>query len=194
MKELIDGLLLGDGSLDKRAKNARYRHSCKHKEYIEFIINELSKFNVITSTIYDKDNGYGTGRVYQCYSKISTELTINYLRWYNDKKKVLPDDIELTKLSLLHWYIGDGCLDIDKGYLRQINIAAHSFTFEEREILCSKLTDLGFKVSNTKNGKINICKSSVLSFLSYIGECPVECYKYKFNISELNKPQPKYKS
>lgn len=194
MKELIDGLLLGDGSLDKRNKNARYRHSCKHREYIEFIINELSRFNIVTNTIYDKDNGYGTGRVYQCYSLVSTELTTHHSRWYNNRRKVLPDDVELTKLSLLHWYIGDRCLDTDKGYLRQINIAAHSFSFEEREILCKKLTGLGFKVSNTKYGSINICKRSVPTFLSYIGECPVECYKYKFDISKLNKPQPKYKS
>lgn len=194
MKELIDGLLLGDGSLDKRAKNARYRHSCKYKEYIEYVIKELSKFGVFTETIYDKDNGYNTGRVFQCYSKIHNELTIHYKRWYNNKKKILPSDLILTPLNLLHWYIGDGGFDSDKGYLRQISIAAHSFSFEEREILCNKLRNFDLKVSNTKNGKINITKKSIPLFLSIIGKCPVECYQYKFDTSIYNNPQPKYKS
>lgn len=194
MKELIDGLLLGDGSLDKRAKNARYRHSCKHKEYIEYVIKQLHEFGVFTETIYDKDNGYKTGRVFQCYSKVHNDLTKHYERWYKNKKKVLPPDLKLTPLVLLHWYIGDGGFDSDKGYLRQISIAAHSFSFDEREILCEKLREFGLKVSNTKKGKINITKKSIPLFLSIIGECPVDCYQYKFDTSTYNSPQPKYKS
>ncbi len=194
MKELIDGLLLGDGSLDKRAKNARYRHSCKHKEYIEYIIKELFSFGICTETIYDKDNGYGTGRVFQCYSKIHKNLTTQYERWYIDKKKTLPSDLILTPLILLHWYIGDGGFDSDKGYLRQISIAAHNFSFEEREILCDKLRNFNLKVSNTKRGKINITKKSIPLFLSIIGECPVKCYQYKFDTSIYSNRQPKYKS
>ena len=194
MKELIDGLLLGDGSLDKRAKNARYRHSCKHKEYIEYVIKQLHEFGVFTETIYDKDNGYKTGRVFQCYSKVHNDLTKHYERWYKNKKKVLPPDLKLTPLVLLHWYIGDGGFDSDKGYLRQISIAAHSFSFNEREILCEKLREFGLKVSNTKKGKKNITKKSIPLFLSIIGECPVDCYQYKFDTSIYNSPQPKYKS
>lgn len=164
MKELIDGLLLGDGSLDKRAKNARYRHSCKYKEYIEYVIKELFKFGVFTETIYDKDNGYKTGRVFQCYSKVHDELTVHYERWYNNKRKKLPSDLILTPLIILHWYIGDGGFDSDKGYLRQISIAAHSFSFYEREILCNNLRNFGLKVSNTKRGRINITKKSIPLF------------------------------
>jgi hypothetical protein len=193
MKELIDGLLLGDGSLAKTCKNARYRHSCKHKEYIEFIIKELQNVEVYIKTVYDKDNGYNTGRVFQCYSLVNSELTFHYERWYHNKKKSLPSDLMLTPLILLHWYIGDGGFDSDKGYLRQISIAAHSFSFEEREILCNKLRNFDLKVSNTKNGKINITKKSIPLFLSIIGECPVKCYQYKFDTSIYNNPQPKYK-
>ena len=192
MLELIDGLLLGDGSLDKRAKNARYRHTCKHKEYIEFIIKELSNFDIIINTIYDKDNGYNTGRIFQCYSKVHNELTVHYNRWYNNRKKIVPIDLELTPLILLHWYIGDGGFDSNKGYLRQISICAHSFTFNEREILCDKLRNYDLKVLNTKNGRINISKKSIPKFLSIIGECPVKCYQYKFDTSIYNKSQPKY--
>lgn len=194
MKELIDGLLLGDGSLDKRAKNARYRHSCKHKEYIEHVIKELSKFGVITETIYDKDNGYGTGRVYQCYSKVTDELTVHYNRWYKDKKKIVPADLELTPLVLLHWYIGDGGLDVAKGYLRQLRFAAHSFSFEEREFIKQKMCKYGLKVNNGKSGIISISKNSIPLFLSIVKECPVDCYQYKFDTSIYKEHQPKYKA
>lgn len=193
MKDLIDGLLLGDGSMCKRAKNARYRHSCKHIEYLKFVITALQKYGVEIPTIYDKDNGYGTGRIFQIQSRVSVQLTEHYSRWYSEKKKVVPEDVSLTPLTILHWYIGDGWLDTDKGYLRQIGLATHSFSPLEREVLCSKLIELGLKAANRPDGRINICKSSVFDFLEYIGECPVECYKYKFDVLKYNKPQPRYK-
>ncbi len=195
IKELIDGLLLGDGSLrkGKKSKNAIYTHSCKYKEYLLFLIAELKVHDIKINTIYDKDNGYSTGRVFQIHSLISEKLTYHYNRWYIDNKKILPKDIILTPLVLLHWYIGDGGFDSCKGYLRQISIAAHNFSYEDREILCDKLRELNLKVRNTKRGNINITKKSIPLFLSIINECPVECYKYKFNTLIYNKPQTKYK-
>lgn len=156
MKELIDGLLLGDGHLAKQAKNARYAHSCKHKEYIEYLMQELGKQNIIVNHIYEKDNGYKTGKVYQCYSLTNTTLTIHHSRWYTNRKKNLPNDLQLTPTILLHWYIGDGTFDTCQGYLRQISIAAHSFSIEERIRLCDQLSKLGLKVRNSKRGNIHI--------------------------------------
>jgi|SRR5690625_52 len=195
MKKLLDGLLLGDGSLDFRGQGARYRHTCKHREYVEWIRNEMESYGVkFTPTIYEKPNGYGTGVGYQIYSRNYYFFTENYSRWYTkDKKKIVPLDLILTPESVKHWYIGDGGFDSDKGYLRQISISAHSFTYEERDILVQQLIDLGFKASNRKRGLICISKKSIEDFLEYIGECPIDCYKYKWNTSIFTSKQPKYK-
>ncbi len=195
LNEFLDGLLLGDGHLAKQTKNSNvlYAHTCKHKEYIVFIKDFLMQYNIsFTPNIYVKPNGYGTGVGYQIYSHVDSFFTKEYPRWYCDKKKILPKDIIVTPLSLLHWYIGDGTLDTDQGYLRQIAISAHSFTYEERDHLVEKLNDIGISASNRKNGLICVKKKSVPYFLNYIGECPVSCYKYKWDISIYNSKQPKY--
>lgn len=194
--ELIDGLLLGDGCLSKTSKdkNARYEHSCKCKEYIEFIKTELLKHGIdFSNKIYEKPNGYNTGITYQMCSRVNEFLTMQYNRWYSNGKKIVPQDIAISPISLKHWYIGDGCLDSDKGYLRQIAIAAHSFTYDEREFLVEKLSSIGIDSSNRKNGLICIKKKSIDGFLKYIGQCPVMCYQYKWDISKYQSKQPKYK-
>ena len=195
MKELLDGLLLGDGSLDFRGQGVRYRHTCKHKEYLEWLKNVMMSHGIeFTPKIYEKPNGYGTGVGYQIYSTNHEFLKDNYSRWYNKEGiKVVPYDLKLTSLLLNQWYIGDGGFDSDKGYLRQIQIAAHSFTFQERDFLVGLLTGLGFKASNRKKGLICISKKSIQDFLDYIGPSPVKCYKYKWDNTIFTAKQPKYK-
>jgi len=195
MRELLDGLLLGDGSLDAHGKGVRYRHTCKHKAYLEWLKNEMMGYGIdFTPNIYEKPNGYGTGVGYQIYSRNHSFLKENYERWYTEeRKKVVPTDLKLMPIVLNQWYIGDGGFDSDKGYLRQIQIAAHSFSYEEREFLVEMLIELGFKASNRKKGLICISKKSIPDFLDYIGPSPVKCYAYKWDTTIFNSKQPKYK-
>jgi hypothetical protein len=194
MKELLDGLLLGDGSLDFRGQGVRYRHTCKHKEYLEWLKSKMMNYGIeFTPNIYKKPNGYGTGVGYQIYSTNQDCLKDYYYRWYtNNGKKTVPNDLEITPVLLNQWYIGDGGFDSDKGYLRQIQIAAHSFTFQERDFLVKKLIELGFKASNRKKGLICISKKSIQDFLDYMGPSPVECYAYKWDTTVFTSKQPKY--
>ena len=146
-----------------------------------------------TPTIFKKSNRYGTGINYQIYSRNHDFFKHNYNRWYDKNgKKHIPHDLILTPIVLTHWYIGDGGFDSDKGYLRQIQIAAHSFSYEERDHLVNLLKSLGFNASNRKKGIICISKKSVQDFLEYIGPCPVVCYQYKWDISKFTSKQPKY--
>lgn len=189
--EILDGLLLGDGCLIKRNVNARYTHSCKHRDYLEWLQQCFIDNGIfVTPKIYQKNEGRGI--YYQMNSRINPFLTEQHQRWYLNKKKTVPQDIELTPLVALHWYIGDGGLDSAKGYLRQINLAAHSFSYDERQILADKLNELDFKTSNRKNGLICISKSSIKNFLNWIGEPPVESYAYKWDIDKYQSKQPKY--
>lgn len=194
-ESIFDGLMLGDGYLlmKKGSRNAIYGHSCKEYEYIEWLVNCITKSNFNHNhKIYNKDNGYNTGRVYQFYTRVNPWLTEQYRRWYPDGKKVVPSDLALTKDILRHWYIGDGCLDSAKNYLRQIAISSHSFSKECREFLCHQIRSLGFKASNRENGLICIPKTSVKPFLEYIGDPETSCYRYKWDIQKYVGKQPKY--
>lgn len=191
--EVMDGLLLGDGCLQKPAKTAKYTHSSKHEDYLLWVKNFLENEGVsFTPKIYRKDEGRGI--YYQLHSRVHEMLTKEYHRWYNkDGKKIVPSDLRITPVSAKHWYIGDGGLDSDKGYLRQISFASHSFSYEERDFLVAQLKELGFKASNRKRGQICIAKSSVTDFIDWIGECPTESYKYKWELTKYQSKQPKYR-
>ncbi len=190
-KEIFEGLMLGDGHLSKRAVSANYAHSCKHRDYLEWLQKCLVQQQIsVNPKIYKKDEGRGI--YYQMYSCVDSFLTEQHKRWYSGKKKIVPIDIKLTPENVLHWYIGDGGLDSDKGYLRQIKIASHSFTYEERQLLVDNLKELGFKASNRKGGCICICKSSIKPFLDWIGLPPVESFLYKWDITKYQSKQPKY--
>lgn len=181
MRELLDGLMLGDGSLQLRG-NARYRHSCKEREYLEWLKEELKSHGIdFTEKVYEKPNGYGTGFTYQIYSRVNKTLTDEHKRWYPEGTKRVPDDIKITPVTLKEWYIGDGTFDSRKGYLQCISLAAHSFTYEERDRLVEQLESIGLNARNDKKGNIRILKSSVPQFFQYIGDCPVECYQYKWD-------------
>lgn len=194
-KDIFDGLMLGDGYLllKKGAKNAIYGHSCKEIDYLHWLVQCIDGCEFSQNKkIYEKDNGYRTGSVFQMYTRANPWLTEQRHRWYPDGVKIVPRDVILNRDTLRHWYIGDGCLDSDKLYLRQITISSHSFSYDDRAFLCSQIEDLGFRVSNRKNGLICISKSSVKPFLDYIGPPEVPCYNYKWDLSKYIGKQPKY--
>lgn len=102
----------------------------------------------------------------------------------NQKRKILPD-IDLNPTILLNWYIGDGSCKKQKDSYN--NSGQISCKYYNKYIL-DQLNNLFGKVSlykyKTKNGSecctYHFRVSSFKKFLDYIGECPVESYKYKW--------------
>lgn len=191
MSEVLDGLLLGDGGVyaAKETHNAYYRQTCKYKEYLEEVQHLLIMEGVTfgDSPFYFRGNGYNTWKL---TSKSIPYLTEQRKRWYIDGVKRLPNDIQLTPTSMLHWYIGDGSLFPKRGCLNTIEFAAHSFSFEEREVLKSQIQDIGLSSGNWKNGIIVIHKRSIFDFIDYIGECPSPCYQYKWDADKYDYRYP----
>ena len=208
-KEIIMGELLGDGNLTKPYNNLNcntfYRHGNKHKEYIEWLILILPNLRwteIITKKHLTKNNKEYFS--YHTNSKIHKELNDIYYKFYSfdDKKqknvKKIPEDIEITPLILRHWYLGDGCLSwgklkskgiwkIKKRRFPSITISCqgHSNSTLLKYIEQLKTKNITFTLVN--NGAIMRLKSnSFESFFKYIGECPINCYNYKWNY--LNDP------
>lgn len=232
MTDFLDGLLLGDGSLrcNGRMKNAVYQHKSAMTSYsgfsllvyMDYIVHNLEKLYNIKFTESSKDNVFikrgiqrndqynkETQKHYQSYriQSLSSEfLTEQHTRWYKNQVKVLPEDLVLTPLSVLNLYIGDGSLDLNRGYngyksyLCCIKLSTQSFSYDEQQRLVSLFENIGFDISNFKinkrhgKGKNNyalyIYRGSIPQFFSYIGLCPVECYQYKFDYEKYwNNPQ-----
>ncbi len=199
MREILDGLLIGDSYLRYRAGNPNFRslpafgHNCGQRTFTRWVAATLSVFGLSFGRIHKKPNGYGTGFTYQTQSRVS-DILVPYLhRWYPSGIKTLPPDLRLTPTVANLWYCGDGGFDSDKGYLRQICIAAHCFSQPARTSLSDQLNTLGFKSRATKSGTICISKNSIPAFLEWIGPAPTKCYRYKWNNLSYTSKQTQYR-
>lgn len=183
LNNIISGSLLSDGCITKykRGKNYYWSHSCINEDYIDYINQEsglqMSKF------IIPKKDGIILGKKVKqkesfiLKSKISTTFTEYRNKWYINGIKKVPYDIILNPIVLLHWYIGDGTINSSKG----VTFCTDCFDFESISILIEKLTELDFEPMYLEyKNRIIIPNRRVFEFLNYIGNCPVESFKYKW--------------
>ena len=183
-REWIDGELLGDGSLLSRHNySAKFRYGSKYLEYINYVSDTLNSFGMkqCGKILKKKDKQYGS-YVY-CYGCCDyAELLPIYKRWYPKRKKIVPRDIKLTPLTLRQWFIGDGCLHHPKKAKPYIQLSTNAFPIPDVKWLIKQLNKLNFKTTRSpSNNTIRISTHSTKEFLDYIGECPVECYQYKWD-------------
>lgn len=179
--EWLNGELLGDGCLHSRGLNsARYVHASKHLTYCEYVRDTLKSFGIQQSG--KEIHQYKHPKIYFQYQSLTyVQLKPLFVEWYPEGKKVVPKTIKLTPLTCRQWYIGDGSLShpyIDGSYIR---LATCAFPVEDVLWLITQLQELGFLATRYAcNNTIHISTHSTKDFLSYIGNCPIKCYEYKW--------------
>ena len=183
-KEWIDGELLGDGCLEPKSKySVRFQYSSKYLEYIQYISDTLNSFGIkqsgkIRIQYHKKMNCYS----YHYISLSYPELLSIRKRWYPKGKKIIPRDLKLTPLLLRQEMIGDGSLKHHKKSKSSIVLCTYGFLINDVKWLVLQLNKIGFKSTRQPNNNIiHISSYSTKDFLSYIGECPVKCYNYKWD-------------
>ncbi|MFX1534597.1 MAG: LAGLIDADG family homing endonuclease [Promethearchaeota archaeon] len=67
----------------------------------------------------------------------TVQLYYLYLRWYPNGKKRLPNDMQLTPLTVLFWFTGDGSFRENNS----ICLSSHNFSKTENEFLASLLEE-----------------------------------------------------
>lgn len=97
-------------------------------------------------------------------------------------RKIIPKDLELTPVTLRQWFIGDGGNYLYNG--GGIWLFLHAFLPDDIEFLKQKLEELGFGIT-VKDKDLRMKVKSARKFLKYIGKCPIECYKYKWEDNPL---------
>lgn len=124
-KEVITGLLMGDGCIQRTGKNPRIKVemiSPNYLEYIDKIFGCLStgvslKCTAEESAKHSRDSGFRPNAKTENYSDLYWWQSRNnpelekFADWYSTGEKVWPEDIKLTPTILKHWYCGDGCWD-----------------------------------------------------------------------------------
>jgi predicted DNA-binding protein YlxM (UPF0122 family) len=110
LHEYITGSLLGDGHVQCRGLfTSRFSIGSKYEEYIKHIQNIFQNSNYQASyylTICRKN-----GKEYKIFMlKSSSSIQLKQYRdlWYVDNIKHVPDDLKLTPVVCLYWYLEDG--------------------------------------------------------------------------------------
>jgi len=183
--EWLNGELLGDGCVRaKSSQTASFVYGSKFLEYIKYVSYTLRRFGIIRAgkirRYYNKKYG---NWLYMYTSCSYYELKFLQELWYPDGIKDVPVDLELTPLVCRQWYIGDGTLACS-GHTYFIVLSTQAFSKSGVVSLAKQLTNIGIQATRQlSSNTIYISTHSVKDFLTYIGKCPVDCYKYKWEVS-----------
>lgn len=173
-KDILNGMLLGDGHIEKLKLTSRLSYGSKFKETLEDIKTSIQSFDF--SPLWQS-------QITKCWHiKSRSYLNLNEIRnkWYKNNIKTVPEDIKLSPLSLYWWFIGDG-------YRRDYGIifCTDAFNFNDKSILIKKLNEIGFisarLMKNEKRILIGGCE--VRKFLDYVKNSVTisQQYQYKFS-------------
>lgn len=176
--DVIQGSIMGDGSLTSNGSTHTFRLSSGSSEYLEYIANILpadllGEYSYQASAA-DKDWFDLRTLGHNDFSELRTW-------WYADGSKSTPDNFEINSTILLHWFIQDGGLS-DQYSPR---ISASWLTEQEMDSISSQLNksfSLKTKVHNSTGSSVRlyIPSDEVDKFYRIIGSCPVEDYVYKW--------------
>lgn len=194
-REIIVGLLLGDGHLETQNKGRTFRlkveHAISQKDYVDWLYQKFQ--NMVLTEPQIKEQTIGD-KVYQKYW-FST-ISIGSLRFYSQlfyvkHKKVVPKIIDklVTPLSLAVWFMDDGSLKSKYNKARVIN--TQSFD----DISLKRLQDMllkKFHIQTTlrmqpEGKQIYIPSAEAEKFVQVIRPYIIPSMEYKIKLTQLPK-------
>jgi hypothetical protein len=186
-RNIILGLMLGDGHLEKNGRFARLRidQSLKHRDYINWLYQELS--DIVPSKpriIQEKDR-----RTLKVYTRLhfSTYSNGQLDKWrcvfyVNNRKIVLSGIVNMLnhEISLAVWFMDDGYKRNDCAAVR---LNTDAFTYSEQKLLIRCL-EKNFKIKSRihKKGRwfnIYIPKDEARKFCRLVKPYILPSFRYK---------------
>jgi len=181
LSDFMTGSMLGDGSISwgHAHVSAYYAISSSRQEYLLYVNNKLDRLNLKLRGHIDLIHR-GKYRYWQLCTKYYRGALPEFRQiWYPSGKKLLPKNIELTKESLLTFYLEDGSLTTSPGHT-QLCLAVNGFMLDEATIIKSKICEIigSNKVFvhcyNTGPTVWIFNRSVIKDFFDFIGSCPKE--------------------
>ncbi len=158
-REILIGLLLGDGHLEKlytsTLSRLKIEHSYIQKDYVDWLYKEFKNW-VRTKPKIRKMKRWGKmGKNYR-FSTYGHKLLGEFrTRFYNGKEKIVPNNLEkdITSLGLAIWFMDDGSIKS----INHKGIFLNTQGFKESSIIIlQKMLESKFKITSTtrkdKNG------------------------------------------
>lgn len=184
-RELVIGLLLGDGHLETQNDGRTYRlkveHGAAQREYLEWLAKEFQEW--LTSGWYERRKG--TKLVYGFTTVSHPAFRFYGAQFYQNGKKRMPPLIKklMNPLSLAIWFLDDGSAKSSKH--RSLVIHSLGYNRKDLELVQEALQDLGIESSlhKQRNNSFRLYLPHVSSLIlerfvrSILNEVPVLAYK-----------------
>jgi hypothetical protein len=200
-KEVIKGLLMGDGYVCKANKTPSIECAMISKNYLDYVDKIFGKFSLGVSVKATPEEAAKRSRksefrpngdkedyktIYRWMSMAHPEIK-EFSEWYSTGEKVWPESIELTPTVLKHWYCGDGTY-VNKKSSRHIQIAMLN-EVNNRQKVNSMFRNSGLPAPSnynisTKNGEKVTCGATFTvsqskKLFDYMGD-PLPDFEYKW--------------
>lgn len=146
IREIITGLMLGDGHAERRGGKTRLtiKQGEKNKEYIRWLHEEFKKVGMCSGGELKKRkwrNKEGKEYWYRKFNTYSSEeLNIIRDKYYDGRRKVLPKEIvgEMTPLAMAVWLGDEGFVHNGKS-----GFCTDNFSKEEVRLLRKAMSRWG---------------------------------------------------
>lgn len=210
-REVITGILMGDGTVRKQDKNSNPKLSCGmvNKRYLDYLNEEV--FPVLGNKVFLKKTAEEQARwhresefrpnaessnyqdIFAWYTRNHPDLD-EFVQWYSSGEKVFPSDIDMSPLVMKHWFVGDGNFETDRYSIGRISFATSNELNNKSKIeeyfISIGFDDFYWKSSERKDGSFGggIYFSTDLTedIFEYMGE-PLPGFEYKWPKMDQNK-------
>jgi LAGLIDADG DNA endonuclease family len=185
-RQLLDGMLLGDGHLERQkgALSARLKieHSVTQAPYVRWEFAEWREWVRTPPKERTRRNRLGTISTNMGFTTLAhDEFEAVRQRYYRDHRKVVPEDLVLTPLSMAVWFMDDGSRKSNQ--CRGLYLNTQGFTDQEVELLQSVIlrdVAVGTSVRQQSDGpQIYIPSVSTVEFAAYVSDEMLSGMRYK---------------
>lgn len=184
-RELVVGLLLGDGHLETQNGGRTYRlkveHGSTQREYLEWLAKEFQEW--LISGWYEKRKG---GKLVYGFTTVSHPAFRFYgAQFYQNGKKRIPPLIKklMTPLSLAIWFLDDGSAKSS----RHRSLVIHSLGYTRKDLVVMQDALKRFGIESAMHKQRNDSSRLYFPFASsliieqfvrpILNEVPVLAYK-----------------
>jgi len=186
-RDIIVGLMLGDGHLETMTEDRTYRlkieHSIKQKEYVDWLYKIFKEW-VGRSPKTKEKLVFGKKFTNYRFTTYSSGKFRFYARqFYRDRKKVIPKMIAklLSPRTLAVWFMDDGSIKSKKHKTKLIN--TQCFSFQDLDRLQTALKEkFGVIMTRKKERtgwRLYIVSESICKFEALISPYVIPSMRYK---------------
>lgn len=184
-REILVGLLLGDGHLETQNQGKTYRlkveHSVAQREYLVWMYEHFKEWTHAAPSLKSKN-----GKPFSCWFTTYSHPILNrYAKlFYRGRQKIVPENLSdfLTPLGLSVWFMDDGSIKSKRH--RTYNIHTVGFKKEEQYVLQKTLLErfnmqTALHRQKGRYWRIYIPSESVLTFQKHVSPYILPSMRYK---------------